>query len=91
MLSTLYTGITYYRKKGSKAKGISAHKWLGAVQRSFCSICWVIEEIVYDGGRSMYLPAEWGPRIPETTLLGDSATTTQRAGLGCAQMGSPVD
>ena len=33
-------------------------------------------------------------RVPEsgkTTLLGDSATTTRRAGLGCAQMGSPVD
>ena len=23
-----------------------------------------------DGGRSMYLPAEWGPRTQETTLLG---------------------
>ena len=23
-----------------------------------------------DGGRSMYLPAEWGPRTRETTLLG---------------------
>ena len=39
---------------------------------------------VGDGGRSMYLPAEWGPRTRETTLLGDSATTTRRAGLGCA-------
>ena len=39
----------------------------------------------------MYLPAEWGPRIRETTLLGDSAMTTRRVGLGCAQMGSPVD
>ena len=39
----------------------------------------------------MYLPAEWGPRSRETTLLGDSATTTRRAGLGCAQMGSPMD
>ena len=37
-----------------------------------------------DGGRSMYLPAEWGPRIRETTLLGELATTTRRAGLGCA-------
>ena len=44
-----------------------------------------------DVGRSMYLPVEWGPRIRETTLLGDSATTTRRAGLGCTQMGSPVD
>ena len=39
----------------------------------------------------MYLPAEWGPRIREATLLDDSTTTTQHAGLGCAQMGSPVD
>ena len=44
-----------------------------------------------DGGRSMYLPAEWGPRTRETTLLGDSAMTTRRAELGCAQMGSSVD
>ena len=36
-------------------------------------------------GRSTYLPAEWGPRTWETTLLDDSATTTRRAGLGCAQ------
>jgi len=33
-----------------------------------------------DGGRSIYLPAEWGPRVLVTTLLGDSATTTRRAG-----------
>ena len=39
----------------------------------------------------MYLPAEWGPRSRETTLLGDSATTTQRAGLGRAQKGSSED
>ena len=39
----------------------------------------------------MYLSAEWGPKTRETTLLGDSTTTTRRAGLGCAQMGSPVD
>ena len=39
----------------------------------------------------MYLSAEWGPRTQETTLLGDSATTTRRAGLGCAQMGTPED
>ena len=26
-------------------------------------------------------PAEWGPRTRETTLLGDSATTTQRAAV----------
>ena len=39
----------------------------------------------------MYLPAEWGPRIRGTTLLGDSATTTRRAGLGCAQTRSSVD
>ena len=44
-----------------------------------------------DGGRSMYLPAEWGSQTQETTLLGDSATTTRRAGLGCAQKGSSVD
>ena len=44
-----------------------------------------------DGGRSMYLPAEWGPRTRETTLLSDSATTTRRAGLSCVQMGSPED
>ena len=30
-----------------------------------------------DGGRSMYRPAEWGPRTRETTLLGDLATTTR--------------
>ena len=39
----------------------------------------------------MYLPPEWGPRTRETTLLGDSATTTRRAGLGCAWKGSSVD
>ena len=39
----------------------------------------------------MYLPTEWGPRTQETTLLDDSATTTRRAGLGCARKGSPVD
>ena len=39
----------------------------------------------------MYLPAEWGPRTRETTLLGDSATTTWRAGLSCARKGSSVD
>ena len=39
----------------------------------------------------MYLPAEWGPRIRGTTLLGDSATTTRRTGLGCAWKGSPMD
>jgi hypothetical protein len=39
----------------------------------------------------MYLPAEWGPRTWETTLLGDSAMTTRRAGLGCVQKGSSVD
>ena len=44
-----------------------------------------------DGGRSMYLPAEWGPRTWETTLLGDSAMTIRRAGLSYARMGSPVD
>ena len=44
-----------------------------------------------DGGRSMYLPAEWGPLTRETTLLGDSATTTRRAGLSCEQRGSPED
>ena len=36
----------------------------------------------------MYLPIEWGPRTRETTLLGDLAMTTRRAGLGCAQRGS---
>ena len=44
-----------------------------------------------DGGRSMYLPAERGPRTRETTLLGDLAMTTRRVGLGYAQMGSLVD
>ena len=39
----------------------------------------------------MYLPAEWGPRTRETTLLGDLATTTQRAGFGCTRKGSSVD
>ena len=39
----------------------------------------------------MYLPAEWGPRTRETTLLGDSATTAWRAELGCAWKGSSVD
>ena len=38
-----------------------------------------------DGGRSMYLPTEWGPQTRETTLLGNSAMTTRHAGLGCAQ------
>ena len=47
--------------------------------------------LVDDGGRSMYLLAEWGPRTRETTLLGDSATTTRREGLGYAQMGCPED
>ena len=56
--------------------------WLaGATQDGF----------IHDRGRSMYLPTEWDLRIRETTLLGDSATTTRRAGLGCAQMGSSVD
>ena len=44
-----------------------------------------------DGGRSMYLPAEWGPRTRETTLLGDSATATRRAGLGRAWKGFSED
>ena len=44
-----------------------------------------------DGGRYMYLPAEWGPRTRETTLLGDSAMTIRCAGLGCARKGSSVD
>jgi hypothetical protein len=39
----------------------------------------------------MYIPAEWDPRTWETTLLGDSATTTRRAELGCARKGSSVD
>ena len=39
----------------------------------------------------MYLPAEWGPRTRETTLLGDSTRTTRRVGLGCARKGPPVD
>ena len=39
----------------------------------------------------MYLPAEWDPRTWVTTLLGDSATTTRRAELGCARKGSSVD
>ena len=39
----------------------------------------------------MYLPTEWGPQTRETTLLGDSPTTTRRAGLGCAQNGSSMD
>ena len=39
----------------------------------------------------MYLPTEWGPRTRETALLGDSATTTRRAGLGRAQKGSLED
>ena len=34
----------------------------------------------------MYLPAEWGPRTRVTTMLGDSATTTRRAGTRlCAE------
>ena len=44
-----------------------------------------------DGDRSMYLPTEWGPQTRETTLLSDSATTTRRTGLGCAQRGSLED
>ena len=44
-----------------------------------------------EGSRSMYLPAEWGPRTRETTLLGDSATTTRRVGHDCARKGSSVD
>ena len=44
-----------------------------------------------EGSRSMYLPAEWGPRTRETTLLSDSATTTRCAELGCARRGSPED
>ena len=39
----------------------------------------------------MYLPAEWGPRTQETTLLRDSAMTTRHAGLSCVQKGSSVD
>ena len=48
-------------------------------------------EMVSDGGRSMYLPAEWGPRTRETTLLGDSATSTRRAGLGRVRKGFSED
>ena len=44
-----------------------------------------------DGVRSMYLPTEWGPRTRETTLLGDSATTTRPAGLGRAWKGFSED
>ena len=44
-----------------------------------------------DGGRSMYLPAEWGPRTWETNRLGDSATTTRRAGLSRARKGFSKD
>ena len=40
---------------------------------------------VGDGCRSMYLPVDWGLRTRETTLLGDSATTTRRAGHGRAR------
>jgi hypothetical protein len=39
----------------------------------------------------MYLPTEWGPRTRATTLLGDLAMTTRRAGLGCVRKGSSVD
>jgi len=42
-----------------------------------------------DGGRSIYLPTEWGLHVRVTTLLGDSATTTRR--LGCTRKGSSVD
>ena len=35
----------------------------------------------------MYLPTEWGPRTLETTLLGDSVTTTRSVGLGRAWKG----
>ena len=44
-----------------------------------------------DRGRSTYLPAEWGPRTRETTLLDDSATTTRRAALGRARKGFSED
>ena len=47
--------------------------------------------ITGDGGRSMYLPTEWDPRTRETTLLGDLATTTRRAGLGRARKGFSED
>ena len=39
----------------------------------------------------MYLPTEWGPQTQETTLLGDSATTTRRAGLSRAWKGFSED
>ena len=39
----------------------------------------------------MYLPAEWGPRTRENTLLGDSAIATRRAGLGRARKGFSED
>ena len=39
----------------------------------------------------MYLFVEWGPQTRETILLGDSAMTTRRAGLGCARKGSSID
>jgi len=39
----------------------------------------------------MYLPAEWGARTRETTLLGDSATATRHAGLGCVWKGFSED
>ena len=39
----------------------------------------------------MYLPTEWGPQTWEITLLGDSATTTRRAGPGRARKGFSED
>ena len=42
-------------------------------------------------GRSMYLPAEWGPRTREIALLGDSATTNWRSGLSHARKGFSED
>ena len=39
----------------------------------------------------MYLPAEWGSRTQETTLLGDSATTTRHAGLDRVRKGFSED
>ena len=39
----------------------------------------------------MYIPAEWGPRTRETTMLDDSATTTRRVGLSRARKGFSED
>ena len=83
MVADLRIAFDCLRAKGVK---LNPEKCVFGVPRGM-----LLGFIFSDGGISMHLPAEWGPRTRETTLLGDSATTTRRAELGYARRGSPED